>query len=211
MEKFVRIEPGSMLQLLYPCSRYSTDRCLVCGGKFQDHLKLWWSRHLYTPFDLYVDQVYKDGVVRSISDSGKTGRKSKVSSSAVDESSRPAFCFHRRYVLDLTHLLKGVEDPTQKKKMVQRSVGELFPRVQQNRFSIEIRNALPYSSSRNNKVADEEGLSYAVPAVDLRRIRTAGRAITFVTIRELCLSAVESIIDLERLDDDRARNSRSSP
>ena len=49
--RFIRIPPGSILQLLHPISRYSTDRCVFCGGSFHDHLELWWSKkHLYRVF-----------------------------------------------------------------------------------------------------------------------------------------------------------------
>jgi hypothetical protein len=51
-----------MLQLLYPCSRFSPDRCLICGGNFRDHLTLWWSKNLYTPLDRILDDTYRTGV-----------------------------------------------------------------------------------------------------------------------------------------------------
>lgn len=62
-QKFVRIEPGSILQLLYPCSRYSPDRCVLCGGTHRDHLTLWWGKHLYTPFDQSMEKTYASGSV----------------------------------------------------------------------------------------------------------------------------------------------------
>jgi hypothetical protein len=51
-----------MLQLLYPCSRFSPDRCLICGGNFRDHLTLWWSKNLYKPLDRILDDTYRTGV-----------------------------------------------------------------------------------------------------------------------------------------------------
>jgi hypothetical protein len=60
--KFVRIEPGSILQLLYPSLRhYSPDSCVLCGGTYQDHLALAWAKHLYTPLDRRLDDDYKNG------------------------------------------------------------------------------------------------------------------------------------------------------
>lgn len=59
--KFVRIQPGSILQLLYPCSRYSPDRCLICGGSFQDHIDLWWGKHRYRPYDRLTDAILESG------------------------------------------------------------------------------------------------------------------------------------------------------
>jgi hypothetical protein len=60
--KFVRIEPGSILQLLYPSLRhYRPDSCLLCGGTYQDHLALAWAKHLYTPLDRRLDDDYNKG------------------------------------------------------------------------------------------------------------------------------------------------------
>jgi len=77
------------------------------------------------------------------------------------------------------------------------------------RAGIEVRRALPYSSSSDEQQQQQQSssVSYAVPAVDLRRMGTARRAIALFTVRELFLNAVEAIMDLERLDDARARNS----
>jgi len=239
-KKFVRIEPGSMLQLLYPCSRYSTDRCWLCGGTFRDHLTLWWSKHLYTPFDLYVDQVYREGVVLPTAAAAaakedasvKKHRKSKTGKfnsylPQQEQQERTEYAFHRRYVLDLTQLLHGVRDPAQKKKIMQRSMTQRFPRVRDNQYKIEIRRALPYSSNpkeqqqqsaaathnnNNNNDMDHVGdggeVSYAVPAVDVRRLGTARRAIALFTVREIFLNAVESTMDLERLDEAREQRRR---
>lgn len=45
-QQYVRFESNSILQLLYPCSRYSPNECIVCGGSYPDHLELWWSKNL---------------------------------------------------------------------------------------------------------------------------------------------------------------------
>jgi len=65
--------------------------------------------------------------------------------------------------------------------------------AEKNACSIEVPRALPYSSSSNNN--------------SRAPYRTTCRAIALFTVRELFLNAVEAIMDLERLDDARARNS----
>lgn len=115
--QFVRIPPGSVLQLLYPCQRFSPDRCLICGGSFADHLTLWWSPHLYTPLDRLLDATTRDGIVVSapVEPSAKAYRgrrrlpssRRKVSSSSKSVAPAPPpppaadFAFHRRYVREL--------------------------------------------------------------------------------------------------------------
>jgi hypothetical protein len=111
--KFVRVRPGSMLQLLHPSSRYSADRCILCGGSFRDHLSLWWYLRggLYSPYDRYVDSVLKDGVELSrVSTPAPTRprrRKRKWFTSrtrspepVVRRESR-RYVFHRRYVHEI--------------------------------------------------------------------------------------------------------------
>ena len=104
--KFVRIEPGSILQLLYPCSRYSRDSCIFCGGTFADHMTLAWAKHLYTPYDRYLDLTREKGVVTPPPD--KIPRRSKrrrrgaaaAAAAAPVPSSPPQHVFHRMYVRD---------------------------------------------------------------------------------------------------------------
>jgi len=61
--KFVRIKPGSLLESLYPPSQHGPDKCLICGLSFRDHLTCWWYPQLYSPYDLYLDAVKKNGTV----------------------------------------------------------------------------------------------------------------------------------------------------
>lgn len=89
--KFVRIPPGSILQLLYP-NNYSTDRCLLCGGTFRDHLTLWWGKHLYTPFDRLLDRTLEEArVVEDVKRGSKRKRR------AVVEEKDPQYKFYAPY------------------------------------------------------------------------------------------------------------------
>ena len=116
--QFVRIEPGSVLQLLYPCSRYSPDSCIFCGGTFPDHMTLTWAKHLYTPFDRYLDWVRDKGVVVPLPEpSPKRGRTRSTTASSSDnanEPTAPRHVFHRRYVQDKDQ--EGEEDGRNKSR-----------------------------------------------------------------------------------------------
>ena len=87
--RFVRVRPGSVLQLLHPCSQHSPDRCIICGGCYRDHLILGWVKHLYKPFDRMLDKEYNDCLV------------SPVIRKSTSGGTRHAF--HRRYILDISH------------------------------------------------------------------------------------------------------------
>jgi hypothetical protein len=140
---FVRFESNSILQLLYPCTRFAPNRCFFCGGSFPDHLELWWSKkNLYTPFDRYLDQTYTDAM--SLKDEtgttttmkGKTKKtgissattspfsKKKLHKSAEIVKSPPTFAFHRKYVEDITSLFDGISEKDELRKAVIEWIGQ---------------------------------------------------------------------------------------
>jgi hypothetical protein len=86
-----------VLQLLYPCSRYSADSCAFCGGTFPDHMALSWAKNLYTPFDRYLDRVREEGIVLPLT---KGSKPSKKKSAVAVAPAAPQHVFHRRYVYD---------------------------------------------------------------------------------------------------------------
>ena len=61
-KKYVRIQPGSMLEVLYPCSQWAPDRCVLCGDSFGAHLKQWWRGQWDKPFDQFLDRSLWDAV-----------------------------------------------------------------------------------------------------------------------------------------------------
>lgn len=96
--RFIRIPPGSILQLLHPITRYSTDRCVFCGGSFHDHLELWWSKkHLYKPFDLHLDTILEKGVVKTTVAPPRR-RKGKYNKGIAPAITSTEYVFHRKYV-----------------------------------------------------------------------------------------------------------------
>lgn len=80
-KKFVRIRPRSILASLYPLSRHGPDRCLICGQSFRNHLTNRWFPRLYTPYDLYLDDVRNAGAsVRGTEADSDDGDGEKVRS-----------------------------------------------------------------------------------------------------------------------------------
>ena len=117
----MRIEPGSLLELLYPPGRHSPDKCIFCGGSYADHMTLWWSKHIYSPYDLYMDRTYAQGVLQKVVESHSPSRK--VSRSADDEPS-VRYAFHTRYVHDLGLLFQGITRPRDKLRKLRQKLSE---------------------------------------------------------------------------------------
>lgn len=59
-KKFIRTQPGSVLDTLYPCTNHSPNACSICGHTFQDHLLFWWKsrRNEKSDYDLHLDKTY---------------------------------------------------------------------------------------------------------------------------------------------------------
>lgn len=178
-----------MLQLLYPCSRYSPDSCVFCGGNFFDHMTLAWAKHnLYTPFDRYLDGVRQKGVVvpspppttTTTTQPGtihghpqKRARRRKNRARKTASSSHPAVppppqqpprhVFHRRYVQDSEMLLTK----PQKRRSRTPSSSSSLPKALYRRVA---------------------GVTYRLPFQEV------------TLLRALVLSAVEGLITLETKD-----------
>ena len=129
---FVRYESNSILQLLYPCSRYAPNKCMICGGSYPDHLELWWSKHhLYSPFDQYLDKTYNDALM--INDekqrSSVTGWSHRNSFPSTTSSSThhtitgtPSFAFHKHYVKDVSDIVDGIDDREEQIKSIKKKL-----------------------------------------------------------------------------------------
>ena len=176
--KFVRIEPGSILQLLYPWSRYSPDRCVNCGGNFHDHLTLWWSKNLYCPFDLWVDKVKEQGVRLEKNGAGKSKNDRKHSAKRHD---KPDYIYHQRYVLDVGDLLGGVTNIRERRRLLKQAVAK-YPLITGN---VEQRKVL---------VGRGEQVSYVVPSFQASGRRPSA---SFRLVRELLLRAIDNLINVE--------------
>ena len=141
---FVRYESNSILQLLYPCNRYSPNQCLICGGSFPDHLELWWStKHLYSPYDQNLDKIYKQGVVLDETDHQENTMQS---SNALPKRSRrrnrnvnlpqqpstlpkiykrpPKYAFHHAYVKDVSDWIQNEKSTKRQMEIIKAKLEE---------------------------------------------------------------------------------------
>lgn len=121
--KFVRINSGSMLQLLHPMAKHitSTDRCAICHGCYRDHLQLRWCKtnNVYSPFDLMMDAIQSNAVVATDTTvpTKKKTKKGNVRNSNTDiqqqqkqKKKKRKFAFHNRYVTDVSHFFDADEN-----------------------------------------------------------------------------------------------------
>ena len=202
---FVRFESNSVLQLLFPCDRFSPNKCALCGGSFPDHLELWWSTHLYSPFDQHLDKTYKDALnvvedetkavvnsnknknkntrrpsfVRRNQQSGsKPGRSSPSmsSSTATTMKGPPSFSFHKRYVTDVSDLVRGADDPQKIRERIRHSIKE--GQGQKNKGKHRPWNAFLRRHRKNSESSPSSALSIPPPppmydAYRLKRLRDA--------------------------------------
>ena len=218
LTQFVRIQPGSMLQLLYPCSRYNVDKCVLCGGTFRDHLTLWWSKHLYTPYDRYLDQVYHDSVTKTPTNAARSShgkrRKSRSYVDNSDDESAVEFGYHRQYVLDITTLLDNIQKPSNKAKELHRTIQQRYHTstvplhtgmninaMEQRtwpRFSKQ--SKIKYIVPRNNVNVHKTINNDSSPPAQPSSTTTVRRpSISFILwfARDICLDAIDQLLDIQ--------------
>jgi len=184
------------LQLLYPCSRYSPDQCLICGGSFRDHLVLWWAKHLYTPYDRIIDETYEQGVIlldengEGVGSNKKMNKRhrnrnnsaKRISRSGQTRSSPPAgdssskeYAFHRQYVLDKSHLLKGISNKREQTRLLAQELSKCGMR----------------DGNVDEMQVNQRGVQYLVAS---RERRTS---LTLKWTRAFVLATLEHLIELE--------------
>ncbi|KAG7365353.1 hypothetical protein IV203_038556 [Nitzschia inconspicua] len=169
---FVRYESNSILQLLYPCTRYAPNKCFFCGGTFPDHLELWWSKHLYTPFDQYLDKTYNEALTLP---EIKTDNNTKPRTSSQQQKQQlhrrpqvleeaPTFAFHKRYVEDISDIA-NLEDDDEQRNALKQWLDKRRKDAKKNGVSAAFKvgivpsarvtyvTALPKNSSRNSKAS----------------------------------------------------------
>ena len=194
-----------MLQLLYPCSRYSVDKCVLCGGTFRDHLTLWWSKNLYTPFDRYLDQIYRDSVTKPVIESvhinGKRNYLIKSESPAFDHDQKTEeLGYHRQYVLDITTLFDNIQKPREKANQLLRTIRQHYrsystvPQMSIN--TMEQRRWPPYSKqSKIRYIVPRD--SVMVDSISSLVIRS-NKSLFLSLARDVCLDAIDQLIDLQQ-------------
>lgn len=180
---FVRFESNSILQLLYPCTRYAPNRCMICGGSFTDHLELWWSKHLYTPWDLYMDKTYKEGEIVMEEDVPKSRGNAKQTAPAIVPP--PRYAFHRKYVQDVSDVIKGVTSFQEQKKLLKEKLES----------SRKVGKKEPLEQLRLTRFP-EYGVAYLTPLMPKGFSSSEGKRPSFTLgfARALCLMQLENLV-----------------
>lgn len=181
VSQFVRIEPGSILQLLYPCSRHSPDRCIICGGNYRDHLTLGWSKHLYSPYDNVLENAFASGV--TFPEKSSSQRKTGLC------QTRPKYAFHRRYVMD------DITGTDERKS----SRNSNAPSTPMEKRTVQACN-VSYSVPALRGSADDGSSSQ----------RSFRPFLLLPNVRELVLEAVEGLIFLEEQDNANGEQASST-
>lgn len=129
-KKFMRVPSGSLAALLYPARNLSKSRCILCGGRFESHLRLWWHKYLYIPWDRLTDSMREEA-------SAKGG-------------------YYHAYVLDLDAVYRGCKTQRQRRKALKRALSE-HP-AQAQKYQVikegELRYIVPNLPPSNNPVLD---------------------------------------------------------
>lgn len=193
-----------MLQLLYPCSRYSPNRCLVCGGSFPDHLELWWSKHAYAPFDRHLDGTYCNALivneeVDQISTKSRRGVREKPKAAQVQTTVAPSYAFHRGYVLDISQELT----PEDKSSSSSSSVADLALRLEKAKEKIAKEKTWS-GGSKVRLLSLLPAIAYAVP--DVAGESRKGLALVMRSVRAQVLHAIDSLLDLQEKENQKFKN-----
>jgi hypothetical protein len=203
-----------MLQLLFPCSQYSPDKCLWCGGTFDNHLLLRWRRHLYTPFDLYVSRDYQQAVDSNAADTpGSQHHRQNNPTRSNNNIPGLDFGFHRRYVADVTYMLRQLEPngplpshpwnfttySRRQWRHVQQGLSQHFSGVPLSQLEQRV---VRVAASDRHPTEQLDRLVYVIPKMkkEVLESRPPLTILTVAIVREMFLSAVENLAQLEQVD-----------
>lgn len=81
-------------------------------------MTLWWSKHLYSPYDLFMDRTYNEGVLQMVAETNSQSQRRAVLATNDDGKPTRRYAFHTRYVHDIDHdidhVLEGITRPKDK-------------------------------------------------------------------------------------------------
>jgi len=219
--QFVRIKPKSVLEKLYPPSKHSPNRCLICGHTFDNHLKSWWFPNLYSAFDKHLDEIYEKYTVNLNSESNqriqtrpkKSSSTSRVSSSGRSVGKTPIPLYPPG---DRTEPgMKPVQDVSQdnafrKREFHKRYVEDISdPKgAGKNTNKSLVGDDLHGRKSRNQEMNTTKfetrrifGIKYKVPFINVMgKDYTLGSALLLAVTRTLVLERLDAILWLQTVD-----------
>ena len=155
---------------------------MVCGGSYQDHLELWGSKYLYTPFDRYLDKTYEAALILG-EERGKS-RASKSQKVAHQITGPPRYAFHKRYVQDVSDWVRGERDVDAQMKLIKKQ------------FAREKKNSGIEGLRLTN--FPQHGISYVIPQAKGEGQKRLSYTLRFV--RSLVLSNLDNLIMLQETE-----------
>ena len=161
-------------------------------------MALWWAKNLYTPFDLHLSRTYEKGavfeansedvVVKRPKDeklNNRGGSRIRRAISGRKRTQHPKgppklkeYAFHRQYVLDKSHLLKGASSERERRRILE---NEMAARGMSKENVEEV------------EVKDRESLSFLIP-------KHSKRSVTLELARLFTLEALKELIEIETLE-----------
>jgi hypothetical protein len=197
----------------------------LCGGTFHDHLTLWWSKHLYTPYDRYLDQVYHESLTKSTAIARnesvkRRNMKSDKSKSSADNRDNGAIelGYHRKYVLDITTLFDNIQKPRDKAKELHRTIQQRYhsqstlSHTGMNINTVEQRTWPRFSSESKikyiiprNSVAVDDKINNDTSQFGPSTARRPSKSFILWFARDICLDAIDQLLDVQNRD--RIKNS----
>lgn len=136
-------------------------------------MTLWWSKHIYSPYDLYMDRTYDQGVLQKI----ESDSRNRQVASRADDGAPLRFAFHTHYVLDIGLFLEGTAKRSEKLRKLRQAIHEH-----------------PYVSvpADMKKCLDTV---YAIPTIEPTR-RTIGNSM-LALVRNRVIEALDSLICIQ--------------
>lgn len=141
-------------------------------------MTLWWSKHLYSPYDLYLDRTYAKGVLRKVDSSARAATR--------DDEPSMRYAFHTRYVHDLGLLFQGITRPRDKIRKLKQMMSDD-----------------PYLSDLADMKKRRDTV-YVIPSVEPKRMRNIGFPLLRFA-RQRVIEAVDALISIEEEDNEFLR------
>jgi len=84
-------------------------------------MTLRWSKHIYSPYDLYMDRTYSQGVLQKVAVNPDSQTSRRL---AVDDEPKMRYAFHTLYVHDLGLLFQGITRPKDKIRKLRQKMSD---------------------------------------------------------------------------------------
>jgi hypothetical protein len=154
---------------------------MICGGSAPDHLELWWSKQLYSPFDQYLDKTYNEALtiddkdamtiaaINSDGTSRKRGGTNRINNNNSNHNNRRMRSNKSRpSTTTPTNIITGPPSFAFHKRYVEDVsdiVNEVKDRKEQVKLLMKKVSAFPSDTNYRIKNIPLTGITYIVPSI----------------------------------------------